>query len=160
MPSVRCRNWLGAKRWRNRKYGCCSHPSRNELAMAALAQVNSYACRNCGWADFHPVSLCPRCNGEIQQTPIIREGEIVTYTVIRYPPRGFENQAPYVVAIIDLKEGPRVIGRITNPAEGLKIGSMVSLSAAKEGALEFQLSNQLREAFRGSAISSMGHGGS
>jgi uncharacterized OB-fold protein len=65
----------------------------------------------------------------------------VTYTAIRYPPKSFEDQAPYVVAIIDLDRGPRVMGRVTNPADELRIGSLVSLRSTKEGVLEFQLVN-------------------
>ena len=107
----------------------------------SLPQVAIYVCRKCGWADFHPVSHCPRCLGDIMQMTITGEGRIVTYTTIRYPPKGFENQAPYVVAIIDLEKGPRVIGRITNSVDEAEIGSPVSLSSSKEGTLEFQLSD-------------------
>jgi len=67
-------------------------------------------------------------------------GIVVSYTVVRYPPRGFENQAPYVVAIIDIENGPRVIGRVSNSPDELEIGSQVSLKSAKGGKLEFQLS--------------------
>lgn len=65
----------------------------------------------------------------------------MTYTAIRYPPKGFEKQAPYVVAVIDLKNGLRVVGRISNPANEVKIGSEVALTSSKEGTLEFRLSN-------------------
>ncbi len=64
----------------------------------------------------------------------------MTFTAIRYPPKGFENQAPYVVAIIDIKRGPRVIGRLSNPSEEMKIGAEVVLKSKKEGRLEFELS--------------------
>ena len=67
-------------------------------------------------------------------------GRVVSFTVVRYPPRGFENQAPYVVAIIDIENGPRVIGRVSNSPDELEIGSQVSLKSAKGGKLEFQLS--------------------
>ncbi|HYB83851.1 MAG TPA: OB-fold domain-containing protein [archaeon] len=109
--------------------------------MSHALQVTTYLCQDCGWSDFHPTSHCPACNGDITQTANNGEGEVVTYTAIRYPPKGFEDQAPYVVAIINLKKGPRVIGRILNAADGVKIGSRVSLSAWKQGTLEFRLSN-------------------
>jgi len=108
--------------------------------MSRPLQVTTYVCRNCGWADFHPVSRCPRCNGDIRQTAVPGEGKILTYTAIRYPPKNFENQAPYVVAIIDLTTGLRVIGRVANAAEEINVGSTVSLSSMKEGMLEFRLS--------------------
>jgi scaffold protein (connect acetoacetyl-CoA thiolase and HMG-CoA synthase) len=67
------------------------------------------------------------------------EGKIVTFTAIRYPPKGFEGQAPYVVAIIDIQHGPRVIGRVANREDDVKIGSAVSLSSVIDGRLEFRL---------------------
>ncbi len=106
----------------------------------SLPQVTGYICRTCGWTDFHPVKLCPRCNGEVTQTILPGKGRIVTYTEIRYPPKGFENQAPYVVAIIDIENGPRVIARISNSIREVKVGSMVTLASSKESPLEFRLS--------------------
>jgi scaffold protein (connect acetoacetyl-CoA thiolase and HMG-CoA synthase) len=67
-------------------------------------------------------------------------GRVVTFTAIRYPPKGFENQAPYVVAIIDIEKGPRVIGRVSNSGDEVKIGANVVLKSRREGSLEFQLS--------------------
>jgi uncharacterized OB-fold protein len=61
--------------------------------------------------------------------------------VIRYPPVGFEEQAPYVVAIIDLNDGPRVIGRIKAHPEEVKIGANVDFTRETAGALEFALAN-------------------
>ena len=104
-------------------------------------ELTRYICQKCRWADFHPLSVCPRCGGDLEQTAAAGEGKVVTYTAIRYPPKGFEKQAPYVVAIIDLKDGLRVIGRISNAPDEIKIGSQVALTSSKEGTLEFQLSN-------------------
>jgi uncharacterized OB-fold protein len=67
-------------------------------------------------------------------------GRIVSFTVVRYPPKGFEDQAPYVVAIIDMDDGPRVIGRVSKSPDDLEIGSSVSLKSNEGGILEFQLS--------------------
>jgi len=102
-------------------------------------QISSYVCEKCGWVDFYPAETCPRCNSNTKQTMISALGRIVTYTAIRYPPRGFENQAPYVVAIIDIEGGPRVIGRISNASEA-KIGADVVLNSKTKGRLEFQVS--------------------
>jgi len=108
--------------------------------MTTPPQVTIYVCQKCGWTDFHATSQCPRCNANIDPKVIAGEGEVVTYTAIRYPPKHFEDQAPYVVAIIDLNRGPRVIGRISNTAEEVKIGDRVSLSSSTDGTLEFRLS--------------------
>jgi uncharacterized OB-fold protein len=75
----------------------------------------------------------------VKESTFEGKGKIVTYTAIRYPPKGFENRVPYVVAIIDIENGPRVIGRVSNSVDDVKIGSVVSLNSAKEGVLEFRL---------------------
>jgi hypothetical protein len=103
-------------------------------------QIVSYVCQKCGWADFYPAETCPHCSSNTKQTPLSGVGKVVTFTEIRYPPTGFENQAPYVVAIINIEGGPRVIGRISNPNDEVKIGADVVLKSNKEGSLEFQLS--------------------
>jgi len=103
-------------------------------------QIVSYVCQKCGWADFYPAQTCPRCSSTAKQTALSGVGKVVTFTTIRYPPKGFETQAPYVVAIIDIEGGPRVIGRVSNSGDEVKIGADVVLKSRTEGRLEFQLS--------------------
>ena len=52
---------------------------------------------------------------------------------------GFEEQAPYVVALIDLNDGPRVIGRVNAKPEEVEIGASVDFAREAAGALEFLL---------------------
>ncbi|MCK4843850.1 MAG: OB-fold domain-containing protein, partial [Dehalococcoidia bacterium] len=55
-------------------------------------------------------------------------GRLVTYTVVNYGPTGFEDDAPYTLAIADF-DGVRVFGRLSKglkeidikPGMGLKI---------------------------------------
>lgn len=107
--------------------------------MLSALKLTTYSCPKCGWADFHPATRCPKCNNEINTSTIAGEGKIATFTTIRYPPKGFENLAPYVVALVDLKAGLRVIGRVKTSANDAAIGSAVSLVSNKGGVLEFEL---------------------
>ena len=66
-------------------------------------------------------------------------GKIATFTVIRSPPLGFENQAPYVVALIDIENGPRVMGRVATNPNGLQIGQSVQFVGSTSGAFEFRV---------------------
>jgi uncharacterized OB-fold protein len=101
--------------------------------------IPGVVCQKCHWSDFHKAQLCPRCLTTPIETTFPGHGRIVTFTVIRYPPTGFENQAPYVVALIDITGGPRVIGRIKTKPEDIGIGMMVTFSNENSGALEFEL---------------------
>jgi hypothetical protein len=56
------------------------------------------------------------------------EGTIYTYTIIQVPPSQFKDEAPYVVAIIELKDGTKLTCQITDCDESwLAIGKKVKL---------------------------------
>jgi hypothetical protein len=84
-------------------------------------------CAKCGSAYFPPRYLCPRCrrHGKIEPFQFSGRGEIVTYTIIRTPPSGFERQSPYAVGIIKLDEGSNVTGQIAGNVDGIGIGRRV-----------------------------------
>lgn len=62
-------------------------------------------CKRCQKYTFPPKMVCAECGGEdLRTVQLSNEGEVKTFTVIRIPPEGFN--APYIVAIVELKEGP------------------------------------------------------
>jgi len=72
-------------------------------------------CKKCGWVNFPPRSVCKKCfEREFERFDLSGEGQIITYTVIRVAPPGYEDLVPYVVAIIALKEGPRITAQIVD----------------------------------------------
>ena len=75
-------------------------------------------CRNVGCEKkiFPPRDICPYCNqpANIEQN-FSGRGEVYSFTTVRdNPPAGFEKYVPYVVALIDLEEGPRVTAQLTD----------------------------------------------
>lgn len=66
------------------------------------------------------------------------EGELYSYTVIRTPPEGFEEEAPYVVAVVRLDGGDLITCRLAGGARaGIFLGTRVRVeSALREGQLE------------------------
>lgn len=57
-----------------------------------------------------------------------REGELVTWTIVRVPPEGFSDQAPYPVGIIALGNGERVVAQIVDWTEDqLFVGAKMKL---------------------------------
>lgn len=55
-------------------------------------------------------------------------GELVTWTIVRVPPDGFSDQAPYPVGIIALENGERVVVQIVDWREGqLCAGAKIKL---------------------------------
>ena len=71
-------------------------------------------CRSCGARWFPPSTSCPACSGfDYEWAAASGRGEIVTYTVVhRAPGPAFADRTPYVVAIIQLAEGPRLLTNV------------------------------------------------
>jgi uncharacterized OB-fold protein len=46
------------------------------------------------------------------------DGRIVTYSVVHVPSTRFKDQAPYVLAVIELAEGARLLGLVHGAANG------------------------------------------
>jgi uncharacterized protein len=87
-------------------------------------------CQNCHEAIFYPRSLCPHCMSDrIEWIAASGKGTIYSYTVVHQSPAAFADSVPYVVALIDLEEGVRLMSRVvdTAPAD-VKIGAPVEVT--------------------------------
>lgn len=84
-------------------------------------------CITCGAVYFPPKSLCPKCRrrGKMEDFRFSGNGEIISYTIIRTPPEGFEKYAPYAIAIIKLEEGEMISGQIVGNIDKVEIGKKV-----------------------------------
>ncbi|MEM5797780.1 MAG: Zn-ribbon domain-containing OB-fold protein [Candidatus Aenigmatarchaeota archaeon] len=84
-------------------------------------------CKVCSGVYFPPKQICPKCRrkGQLEEFALSGRGKIYSWTVIRAAPDGFEHQAPYAVAIIELEEGIKIAGQIVNPPEEVEIGKPV-----------------------------------
>ena len=58
-------------------------------------------------------------------------GEVYSYTTLQQAPEGFENQAPYVLALVKLDEGPMVTAQITDLDDPVVIGDRVEMVTRK-----------------------------
>ncbi|GAA2399253.1 Zn-ribbon domain-containing OB-fold protein [Actinomadura vinacea] len=83
-------------------------------------------CSDCGSVQFYPRLLCVACGGPVEQAPVSGRGSIYSFTVVHRPPAGFAELAPYAVALVDLDEGTRAMGRVvTDDLESVRIGARV-----------------------------------
>ena len=107
-------------------------------------KVMATRCRQCGGQYFPPKADCPRClSSDVEWFEIQGTGKLATYTIVSYGPTGFENDAPYRLAIADF-DGLRVFGRLSRDIDevDIKVGMGLKVVPVKsaEGkiAYEFQ----------------------
>jgi hypothetical protein len=71
-------------------------------------------CNACGQFWFPPSQSCPHClAADFAWTPVSGRGTVFSFVVFHrvYHP-AYEGEVPYVVALIALKEGPRMLSNI------------------------------------------------
>ncbi len=75
-------------------------------------------CGNCGSVLFPSRTLCPKCRhasyGKLTPFKLSGKGAVEAVTTVHAPPAGFELQAPYLLALVRLEEGPRVTAQIVD----------------------------------------------
>lgn len=68
-------------------------------------------CLDCGENILPPGVVCPGCgSSRLDVASFAKRGVIRTFTVIRVAPTGY--QVPYVVAMVELQDGPWVVGNV------------------------------------------------
>jgi uncharacterized protein len=70
--------------------------------------------------------ICPNCHSlEIDWRAATGGGAVYTYTVVEHPTHpAFQDKVPYVVAVVELDEGPRVVMNVKNCPVGDVGGGM------------------------------------
>jgi uncharacterized OB-fold protein len=90
-------------------------------------------CPHCEAKIFPPRDVCPECNGEAK-TPysFSGRGEVYSYTTVYNPPAGYEEAAPYTVALVKLEEGPVITAQLTDLGDqSVTIGMPVEMVTRK-----------------------------
>jgi uncharacterized OB-fold protein len=75
------------------------------------------ACAVCGTRSVYPRPLCPSClSRRVRWIDASGRARLHTYVVNHRPPRGFPVQGPFVIGIVELEEGPRMMSHIVDVA--------------------------------------------
>ena len=77
-------------------------------------------------------------NTEKKQVELHREqftfagtGEVYSFTTLQETPEGFDDQAPYMLALVKLDEGPLVTAQLTDVDDPVAIGDRVEMVTRK-----------------------------
>lgn len=88
-------------------------------------------CTECNRTFWHPRPRCPRCgSSKVLWRQSAGKGTIYTYTVVRQSTDPyFKAHLPYVVAMVTLDEGPRIMSNIVEcDVDNVRIGNRVSVA--------------------------------
>ena len=77
-------------------------------------RLSGLKCSGCGELSAQPRLICAKCGGQdLVAVELKGGGTIQTFTVNYVAAEGRESEAPYIVAIVQLDDGPWVMGNIT-----------------------------------------------
>jgi uncharacterized OB-fold protein len=88
-------------------------------------------CKSCGKHQFYPRGVCSHClSSDLEWHEASGKGTVYSFSVNhRAPHPGFADEIPFVLAIVELEEGPRMMTNIVecNP-DSVKIGMAVEVT--------------------------------
>ena len=93
-------------------------------------------CGACGAFHFMPRALCPECwSDRLEWVDARGTGTVHSFTVIhRASSPAFQPRTPYVLALIELDEGPRMVSNVLGAdALAVKIGDRVEVTFEDRG---------------------------
>lgn len=105
-------------------------------AAAAADRLVIRKCLHCGQTHFMPRYLCPHCwSTELEWVDASGRGHVHTFTIMHRPADpAFADLGAYVVALIDLEEGVRMMaGIVGKDALDVAIGDAVSVTFERRG---------------------------
>lgn len=87
-------------------------------------------CKACGHRHYPPREICEECGRAGMETGAMADaGKVLTFTVIRVPPPDLAAEMPYVVAILEMDDGTRMMAQLADVAvEEVEIGMRVRLA--------------------------------
>lgn len=68
----------------------------------------------------------------MEEVQLSGRGKVISWTIVRNPPSGFEYYKPYPLALIELEEGPIVLAQLTDvDPEEITFGMEVEMVTRK-----------------------------
>jgi uncharacterized OB-fold protein len=71
-------------------------------------------CKQCDAVTVPPKITCGNCaSADLDIVELSGKGKIQTFTTVFVPPEGRESECPYVIVLVELDEGPWIMGNLT-----------------------------------------------
>jgi len=98
--------------------------ARDYFKLCAEGTLTIERCPDCSATQHYPRGICMQCGATPVLEPVSGRGTIYSFSIVRQsgvPP--FKDSLPYVLALVDLDEGPRLMGNIMDcDPETLAVG--------------------------------------
>lgn len=89
--------------------------SRHWRLSAQRYSLTGELCEHCEAAIYPPRDVCPKCARPAQDAQTFSGfGKVYSFTTVLDAPEGYGVQAPYVLALIKLDEGPMLTAQLTD----------------------------------------------
>lgn len=111
-----------------------THDSREFWLNCSRNKLVLQRCGDCAATQYYPRNVCTNCgSNNIEWVDSAGLGKVYSYTVVhRAPSAAFSQSVPYVLAIVQLTEGPRMMSNIVDCEPGdVRIGMEVEVDFEK-----------------------------
>lgn len=76
-------------------------------------------CQDCGTITVPPKMACRKCTSlNMEIVELTGRGKIKTFTTVNVAPEGREGEVPYLIVLIELDEGPWLMGNLIDTDPG------------------------------------------
>ena len=105
-------------------------------------------CVDSGKIFFPPRMFSPYTGGAVTWERASGRARLASFIIVHRPSPGYEDEAPYVVALAELDEGPRMMTNLPGTAPdptAIKIGARLSVTFEQRGEMvlpQFRLSSE------------------
>ena len=71
-------------------------------------------CKECGTITVPPKMVCRKCaSPDMEIIELKGRGKIQTFATVNVAPEGREDEVPYIIVLVELDEGPWLMGNLT-----------------------------------------------
>ena len=86
-------------------------------------------CQSCGETPFPPRIRCPSCFEDLEWYESPGTGTIYTYGEVYRPSQpDIFNDVPFILAVIELEDGHRIVANIHGSADDIEVGNRVRVT--------------------------------
>jgi len=74
-----------------------------------------WKCNHCGTFHHSKPIVCKRCRSrDFMEVELPKTGRLIAYTIVNSAPKEFNDSSPYIIGLIELDDGTRIISQLTD----------------------------------------------